>query len=164
MSPSIKGNVDVADAEAGDLTNDPVPSACVLVLNFSQGVRDSNVSLFFNAPSEMINEDALRCVFLRCSRRKIKWLNPWPNWNEPIPPPPHTHALGCAITATTDDQSTVEGAVLNRETKTKLFCLANFTIFHLNCIFKSCGEIGTQITLEFLMIIHHGFCLIHLER
>lgn len=76
MSPSIKGNVGVTDAEAGDLTNDAVPSACVLVLNFSQGVRDPNVCLFFNAPSGMINEDALVCVSMRCSGRKIKWLNP----------------------------------------------------------------------------------------
>lgn len=47
MSPSIKANVGVIEGERGDLTNNPVPNASPLVLNFSQGAHDLNVRLFF---------------------------------------------------------------------------------------------------------------------
>lgn len=46
------------------------PNVGLLVLNFSRRVPDFNLCSFFNAPSDMINEDTLIGVLLRSGSRK----------------------------------------------------------------------------------------------
>lgn len=128
MSPSITANARVIEGEPGDLTNDP--NAGPLVLNFSQDAYDLNVGLFLDMASEMINEDTFISVLLRFCSRQTKWHYPWQNAKSAF----SLIILECAITVAKDDQTTIEGPILDWGTKTKLFWLALQSHFSLTII------------------------------
>lgn len=61
--------------------------------------------------------------------------------------------LECAITVTMDDQTTIEGPVLNWETKTKLFWLANFISYILIAFLNPAGKLALKSHFSLIIIV-----------